>query len=178
MLHFLNPGGLRQRWGLFWGLTVTASYAVPYNLYHVEGRREGGGGKAEMKKEEERTGRSEQIRQWESCLCSLTAAFHVDRCHLPGLNTGLQTHWEHYCYGKIKASTSPRKLGLYYAFPFIIYPPFFSNTLLNSAKTPSLHEVAVFCLALFQVDAVRRMVMISVFEGLQNGSRHTAQYSR
>lgn len=64
MLHFLNPGGLRQRWGLFWGLTVTASYAVPYNLYRVEGRREGGGGKAEMKKEEEeRTGRSEQIRQ-------------------------------------------------------------------------------------------------------------------
>lgn len=72
---------------------------------------------------------------------------------------GLQTQREHHCYGEIKASTATppsRNLGLYYTFPFIIYPLFFSNTLSNSAKTPSLHEVTVFYLALFQDHALRK----------------------
>lgn len=89
MLHFLNPGGLGQRWGSFWGLTVTASYPVPYNLYRVEGGKEGEG---KPRWEEERTGRREEILQRESRLCRLTEAFHVDHRHLPGLNTGLQNH--------------------------------------------------------------------------------------
>lgn len=75
---------------------------------------------------------------------------------------GLQTQREHHCYGEIKASSAMppphrrRNLGLYYTFPFIIYPLFFSNTLSNSAKTPSLHEVTVFYLALFQDHALRK----------------------
>lgn len=67
----------------------------------------------------------------------------------------------------MKASTSLRKLGLYYAFAFstvIIYPPFFSEVLLNSSKTLALHVVTPLNLALFQVDALRKMVMIEVFE--------------
>lgn len=67
----------------------------------------------------------------------------------------------------MKASTSLRKLGLYYAFAFstvIIYPPFFSEALLNSSKTLALHVVTPLYLALFQVDALRKMVMIEVFE--------------
>lgn len=68
----------------------------------------------------------------------------------------------------MKASTSLRKLGLYCAFPFsavIIYPPFFSGTLLNSSKTLALHAVTALYLAPFQADALRKMVMIGVFEG-------------
>lgn len=67
----------------------------------------------------------------------------------------------------MKASTSLRKLGLYYAFAFstvIIYPPFFSEVLLNSSKTLALHVVTPLNLAPFQVDALRKMVMIEVFE--------------
>lgn len=67
----------------------------------------------------------------------------------------------------MKASTSPRKLGLYYAFPFrtvIIYLPFFSESLSNSSKRQALHVVTALYLALFQVDALRKMVMIEVFE--------------
>lgn len=111
--------------------TVTASHTAPHYLYHVGG----GESKGEEKKGEE--GRIDTIFQWEPGLNSLTGAFHVYHSKLPGLNTGLYTHWEHYCYRKMKASTSLRKLGLYYAFPFstvIIYPPFFSRTLLNSSK--------------------------------------------
>lgn len=69
----------------------------------------------------------------------------------------------------MKASTSLRKLGHYYAFPFstvIIYPPFFSRALLNSSKTLALRAVTALYLALFQVDALRKMVMIEVFEGV------------
>lgn len=76
----------------------------------------------------------------------------------------------------MKASTSLRKkkkkLDPYYAFPFstvIIYPPpppLFSESLLNSSKTLALHVVTVFYLALFQVDALRKMVVIEAFEGV------------
>lgn len=43
----------------------------------------------------------------------------------------------------------------------------------SSAKTSSLHEVTVLCLAPFQDDAVRKTVTTSVFEGLQSKSRRT-----
>lgn len=95
-------------------------------------------------KERRRKQRLDTIFHWEPRLFGLTGAFHVCHSELPGVNTGLQTHWEHYCYRKMKASTSLRKLRLYYAFPFsavIIYPPFFSRTLLNSSKTLALRAV-------------------------------------
>lgn len=138
MLRFLNPGGPRQGVALWGGQNIDSHFTMvychckpPHYLYHVGG----GESKGEEKKGEEE--RIDTIFQWEPGLNSLTGAFHVYHSKLPGLNTGLYTHWEHYCYRKMKASTSLRKLGLYYAFPFstvIIYPPFFSRTLLNSSK--------------------------------------------
>ena len=67
----------------------------------------------------------------------------------------------------MKASTSLTKLGPYYVFPFstvIIYPPFFSESLLNSSKTLALHVVTILYLAPFQVDALRKMVMVEVLK--------------
>lgn len=52
------------------------------------------------------------------------------------------------------------------ALLLFIPPPFFSESLLNSSKTLALHVVTVFYLALFQVDALRKMVVIEAFEGV------------
>lgn len=48
----------------------------------------------------------------------------------------------------------------------LFIPPFFSESLLNSSKTQALHVVTVSYLALFQANALRKMVMIEVFEGV------------
>lgn len=82
----------------------------------------------------------------ESCLCRLTEAFHVDRCHLPGRGVASQTPREHHCDGKIKASTAPPVENRAHIIPSLLLfiPFFFSNTLLNSAKTSSPHQVTVF----------------------------------
>lgn len=48
----------------------------------------------------------------------------------------------------------------------LFIPPFFSKSLLNSSKTLALHVVTVLYLALFQVDALRKMVVIEAFEGV------------
>lgn len=163
MLHFLNPGGLRQGEHrgesktstaiLLW-FTVTANHTAPHYLYHVgRGRRE-----EQRRGEESRVGedryhillraRSAEPDQSLSCL-PLEASWTKHRA-VDSLRTLLLQ--------KDESSHFPKKTRplLYFSFStVIIYPPFFSGTLLNSSKTLALHAVTALYLALFQVDALR-----------------------
>lgn len=126
-------------------LHFTVCHSQTALLFHVSlhwRRRKRRGG--EREEEEERGERRGE--DWPVCHTeplkptpsSLPGAFHVCHWKLPGLNTVLCTHWEHYCYRKMKDSF-PKENEALLCFSFstiIMYSSFFSEILLNSSKAP------------------------------------------
>lgn len=152
MLHFLNPRGPQTQTyttgqgeaegynqnSHFISLSATLRPLCCSMSASIEGGERGEVEKGKRRKSEARG------EDWPVCHTeplkptpsSLPGAFHVCHWKLPGLNTVLCTHWEHYCYRKMKDSF-PKENEALLCFSFstiIMYSSFFSEILLNSSK--------------------------------------------